>query len=78
MVQIGKEYNDYGSTSSPPFAISINYLTGKKIVYPKAWDEKTEALVDQPEEVTTFEAFQMPLHMLDFESLYAQIEDAAE
>jgi len=72
-VLIGKEFNDYGGMSSPPRNISINYVTGKKIIREQVWDLEKEELVPLEEKIERFEAFQLPLSMLDWESIYGNL-----
>ena len=67
---IGKEYQDYGSMSSPPYAESTNYLTGKQIIRAQEWNEDTEELEALPEEIRNIEKMEIPAHMIDFESMY--------
>ncbi|MEM6697523.1 MAG: hypothetical protein AAF806_12080 [Bacteroidota bacterium] len=72
-VLIGKEFRDYGGMSAPPRSVSINYLTGKKIIREQTWDLEKEELVPLAEEMEQFEAFQLPLSMLDWESIYGSL-----
>jgi len=70
---IGKEFQDYGSVSSPARRVSVNYLIGQRIIREQEVDMEQEGLVELPVKREDFETILLPLSMLDWENLYGQL-----
>jgi len=67
---IGKDYNEYGGMEDGPRHISINYLTGVKLINESTWDDQLEEAVEQPQRKETFNKDLQTLGEINWEKIY--------
>lgn len=67
---IGKDFKSYGSIDEGPSTISINYLTGIKLINESQWDDELEEAVPQPQQKETFKKSMTSISSIDFDSMY--------
>ena len=72
-VLIGKDFADYGSIESGPRHISINYLTGVKLINESIWNDETEETEALPERKEKVSKQIREMDLMDWDSLYDDI-----
>lgn len=67
---IGKDYEDYGGIEEGPRKVSINYLTGLKLVDESKWDEESEELVPLPQKREKVSKVLQSLSDINWDKMY--------
>ena len=65
-----KDYADYGGMEDGPRKVSINYLTGVKLIDESIWDESTEEIIMKPRQKESVSRKFKSISTINWDSLY--------